>query len=266
MSDTTTTEKTRTNTQKPRRLLTQNSQLRAEGIFNFSLPAWAGRFADGSTYNACPEAGACAKLCYARVGTYRFPVVLAAHERNMWMTMHALADWETQMAEEIRHKRFRGKWIRLHDSGDFHSDEYLEAWLRIMRDAPEDTWFYCYTKSVSMFRRLVEPNPPKNFLWCYSLGGMEDHLLVLEGDRPDRHAEVFPSAEEVEAAGYTDQTESDLLSVLSESPKVGIPANRIPALLKRQGSETFGSLQRALDKKIAEKRKRAAARAHHLAS
>ncbi|MFJ8752279.1 hypothetical protein ACIREO_23530 [Streptomyces sp. NPDC102441] len=263
MSNNTTTGKPRANTQKPRRLLTQNSQLRAEGIFNFPLPAWAGRFKDGSTYNACPGAGACAKLCYARVGTYRFPSVLAAHERNMWLTMHALADWEAQMAEEIRHKRFRGKWIRLHDSGDFHSDEYLEAWLRIMRDAPEDTWFYCYTKSVSMFRRLVEPNPPKNFLWCYSLGGKEDHLLDLE---VDRHADVFPGVAEVEAAGYTDQTESDLLSVLSESPKVGIPANRIPMLLKRQGDETFSSLQRALDKKIAEKRKRSAAGGLDLAS
>ncbi|MGW1616034.1 GP88 family protein [Streptomyces sp. NPDC002285] len=209
---------------KPRRwLLTQNRQLRAEGIFNFPLPAWAGRFSDGSTYNACPEAGACAKLCYARVGTYRWPVVLAAHERNMWMTMHA--------------------------------HEYLEAWLRIMRNAPEDTWFYCYTKSISRFRRLVEPNPPGNFLWCYSLGGKEDYLIDLE---TDRHADVFPGIEELEAAGYTDQTDSDLLSVLSESPKVGIPANRIPMLLKRQGEESFSSLQRALDKKLAEKRRRTA--------
>ncbi|GAA1309451.1 hypothetical protein GCM10009647_031630 [Streptomyces sanglieri] len=52
------------------------------------------------------------------------------------------------------------------------------------------------------------------------------------------------------AADYTDQTESDLLSVLSESPLVGIPANRIPHLLKKQGQETFGSLQRKRDKKL----------------
>lgn len=173
----------------------------------------------------------------------------------MWMTMHALDEWEAQMTEELRHRRYRGKWIRLHDSGDFHSDEYLKAWLRIMRNAPAETWFYCYTKSVSRFRRLVEPDPPENFLWCYSLGGKEDHLLDLESDR---HADVFPGVEELEKAGYTDQTESDLLSVLSESPKVGIPANRIPMLLKRQGDETFSSLQRALDKKLAEKKQRRA--------
>jgi len=40
-------------------LLTQNRELRREGIFNWTLPAWAGRFADGRTYNTCPEPGAC---------------------------------------------------------------------------------------------------------------------------------------------------------------------------------------------------------------
>ncbi|MEV5887014.1 hypothetical protein AB0L74_30835 [Streptomyces sp. NPDC052020] len=55
---------------------------------------------------------ACAKLCYARVGTYRWPVVLAAHGRNMWVTMHALDEWEAQMVEELRHRRYRGCWAR----------------------------------------------------------------------------------------------------------------------------------------------------------
>ncbi|MEU9255760.1 hypothetical protein AB0D66_28415 [Streptomyces sp. NPDC048270] len=54
--------------------------------------------------------------------------------------------------------------------------------------------------------------------------------------------------------------------MLSKSPLVGIPANRIPHLLKRQGEETFGSLQQALDSKLAEKKKRAADRSFRLAS
>ncbi|RSN19882.1 hypothetical protein DL990_40970 [Amycolatopsis sp. WAC 01416] len=47
-------------------LLRQNARLRKHGIWNWSLPAWAGRFEDGRTYNACPSAGICAKTCYAR--------------------------------------------------------------------------------------------------------------------------------------------------------------------------------------------------------
>ncbi|MFZ3491621.1 GP88 family protein, partial [Streptomyces sp. 5.8] len=169
MNSTTSPDQPHSKSPARRWLLTQNRQLRAEKIFNWPLPAWAGRFPDGTTYNACPEAGACAKLCYARVGTYRWPVVLGAHERNMWMVTHRLADWEDQMAEEIGHKRYQGKWIRLHDSGDFFSDDYLKCWLRIIRNAPSGRHFYCYTKAVSRFQRLVVPNPPENFLWCYSL-------------------------------------------------------------------------------------------------
>jgi hypothetical protein len=233
-------------------LLTQNSQLRAEGIFNWPLPAFAGRLDDGRTYNTCPEAGACAALCYARVGAYRFKTVLAAHQRNLKMILDTPQEWAQQMTAELQHKRYHGKWVRLHDSGDFSSEDYLIAWLDIMRKTPQ-VRFYCCTKAVGRFRRLVEPDPPGNFLWCYSLGGKEDHLLDPEAER---HAEVFPGTGELKAAGYSDQTESDLLAVLGPK-RVGIPANRIPHLLKRQGSETFGSLQRALDAKLAAKRQRA---------
>lgn len=153
------------------------------------------------------------------------------------------------MTEELSHKRYAGKWIRLHDSGDFFSDEYLLVWLRIMENSPGVS-FYCYTKEVSRFKRLAEGQAPDNFLWCYSLGGKEDHLLDLTSER---HADVFPDLEALIAAGYSDQTDSDLLSVLGESPLVGIPANRIPHLLKRQGKETFGSMQCARDAKLAAK-------------
>lgn len=133
------------------------------------------------------------------------------------------------MTEELSHKRYAGKWIRLHDSGEFFSDEYLLTWTRIMRNSP-GVRFYCYTKEISRFRRLVVDDAPENFLWCWSLGGKEDHLIDL---KTERHADVFPTVEALIAADYTDQTESDLLSVLSESPLVGIPANRIPHLLSR---------------------------------
>ncbi|MFF1609544.1 hypothetical protein ACFVYA_17325 [Amycolatopsis sp. NPDC058278] len=50
---------------RPARLLTQNSEMRQIGVWNWSLPAWAGRLADGRTYNTCPSAGVCAQACYA---------------------------------------------------------------------------------------------------------------------------------------------------------------------------------------------------------
>jgi hypothetical protein len=49
------------------------------------------------------------------------------------------------------------------------TDDYLRAWLQICRNRP-DVNFYAYTKEVRRFRRLVEPDPPPNFLWVYSYG------------------------------------------------------------------------------------------------
>jgi hypothetical protein len=233
-------------------LLRQNSELRREGIWNWSLPAWAGRLADGRTYNTCPEAQACVKLCYARTGTYRFRGVLAAHERNLTMLMDDMPAWEARMTQELTHRRYAaGAHIRIHDSGDFYSDDYVAAWLRIIRATPAVT-FYAYTKSIDRFRRLVEPDPPANFLWVYSLGGKEDHLIDRE---TDRHADVFTDDAAMEAAGYSSQEESDLLAVYGP-PKVGIPANNIRHLRKKQGGETFGSLQRQADDRARARRRR----------
>jgi hypothetical protein len=223
-------------------LLRQNSELRREGIFNWSLPAWAGRLPDGRTYNTCPSAGACAKLCYARSGTYRFPGVLAAHERNLMLVLDDLPGWERRMTEELTHRRYDGRHVRIHDSGDFLSPEYLAAWLRIMRATPATT-FYAYTKEVTLFREAVEPDPPVNFRWVYSLGGTQDHLVDREADR---HADVFPDEESMEAAGYASQDASDLLAVYGP-PKVGIPANNIRHLRRRQGYASFGELQEQQD-------------------
>lgn len=125
-----------------------------------------------------------------------------------------------------------------HDSGDFFSDAYLLAWLQICRDRPGNT-FYAYTKEVDRFRRLVEPNPPPNFLWVYSYGGTQDHLLKPSTDRV---ADVFPDEAAITAAGWSSQEASDLLAVLG--PRlVGIPANRIPAFIRRMDGRRFSQWQ-----------------------
>ncbi len=142
------------------------------------------------------------------------------------------------MTAELTSRRHRDAWIRIHDSGDFFSDQYLLAWLQICRDRPGNT-FYAYTKEVDRFRRLVEPNPPPNFLWVYSYGGTQDHLLDTSTDRV---ADVFPDEAAITAAGWSSQEASDLLAVLG--PRlVGIPANRIPAFIRRQDGRRFSQWQ-----------------------
>lgn len=248
-------------------LFRQNSELRADGIWNWTLPAWVTRLPDGRSVNVCPSAGACKDLCYARNGTYLFAEVLAAHQRNLMMTLDHLDRWKFSMTAELAGRKFRptgesrfdddrarldlqgwtlawanagGMAVRIHDSGDFYSDQYLTAWIDIA-ERVIDVLFYAYTKEIQRVRRIEQDRPlPDNLKIIYSLGGIDDHLLDLEHDR---HAEVFPNLEDLNAAGYTDQTANDLYCVLLSTPRVGIPANNIKHFRKRMGADTFGSLE-----------------------
>lgn len=223
---------------RPDALLTQNGELRAEGIWNWTLPAWAGRLPDGRTYNTCPSAGVCRRACYALNGTYRFPGVLARHEANLAYVLDDLPGWQRQMLDETGHRRHREGWVRVHDSGDYFSDAYLVAWLEIAWQRPAVT-FYSYTKEVERFRRLVEVGPPPNFRWVYSLGGRQDHTL---DPARDRMADVFPDEAAIAAAGWSSQDGSDLLAVTGPR-RVGIPSNNIPRYRRLLDGRTFGDWQ-----------------------
>lgn len=258
-------------------LLRQNSELRADRIWNWTLPAHGVRLQDGRTLNVCPNAGACANFCYALNGTYMFRNVRGAHERNLLMVLDHLEDWKVDMAKELSHKRFQpngiprlseyvlnlddwaeawrkagGAAVRIHDSGDFFSLEYLNAWLDIARMHPS-ILFYCYTKEVTMFREHVVGKAPTNFRWVYSMGGKQDSLIDKENER---HADVFVSLEEMEDLGYTSQEDSDLLAVFLPTNKIGIPTNNIPHFVKKMEGRSFSKLQNERDEKLKGKKER----------
>jgi hypothetical protein len=237
-------------------LLTQNSELRKIGVYNWTLPALGARLPNGEVFSTCPQAGICAQFCYARNGTYLFPAVKKRHVANLMLYLDKPDGFVGMMMTELGKPRYRGgKWVRIHDSGDFFSDEYLEMWLDIARIVPDVT-FYAYTKEVSRFKRIVErkywsvgkqdwfPWKPANFLYLYSMGGKEDHLVNKD---TDRHAEVFPSKEALDAAGYFDQEESDILAVTAPTTRIGIVANNIPHFNKKLRGRTFGSVQHDRD-------------------
>ena len=224
---------------RPKKLLSQNSELRPDGIFNWSLPAFGVRLTNGTTMNVCPNAGAFASFCYARNGTYNFSNVKGRHIANLEYILEEPEAWFNQMLEEVQKPKMAGKFIRIHDAGDFFSEKYLNLWLQIAIQTPEVT-FYCYTKEVSMFKRVVEPNCPPNFRYLYSMGGKEDHLIDKENDR---HAEVFPDDAAILDAGYSNQDASDLLAITLPSNKIGIPANNIKHFNKKMAGRTFGALQ-----------------------
>ena len=242
-------------------LLTQNHELKEIGVFNWTLPAFVVKLSNGKHFNVCPSAGVCATVCYARNGTFNFPSVKQAHVEKLEMVLNDLEGWTETMSTEVGHKRYQGKWVRIHDSGDFFSDEYLLAWLRIARENP-GVKFYCYTKEVERFRRIVENiegkydgAKPENFHYLYSYGGKQDRSL---DENTDRVADIFPSFEAMEEAGYSSQHESDLQCITNENNRVGIPYNNIPHFKKKIKGRTFQQMQADVDSKRDAKRERGA--------
>jgi uncharacterized protein YqcC (DUF446 family) len=246
-------------TTKPDRLLTQNSELRKVGVWNWTLPAHTLKLTDGSWFNTCPNAGACGRVCYAKMGTYLFSNVRRRHLQNLEYVLYN-ENWWQEMAIELDHKRFLptnkphdlphdendqwlhqwvlsgGRAVRIHDAGDFFSAEYLFDWIDIAYEH-DHILFYAYTKEVEMLKK--SSYIPKNLRVVFSYGGKQDHMIDRERDR---HADVFPTKEALEAAGYFDQSDNDLLAVVAPTNKIGIVANNLPVANKRFAGRTMSEL------------------------
>jgi hypothetical protein len=235
--------------ERPKKLLSQNSELRPDGIYNWTLPAFAIKLNNGKNFNVCPNAGACASFCYARNGTYLFKNVRGRHIQNLEYILEEPKRWFAHMYNEVNQPKMLNKYVRIHDSGDFFSEEYLKMWLLIASLTPQVT-FYCYTKEVALFKEVVEPDCPENFRYLYSMGGKEDHLINKE---TDRHADVFPDDAAILDAGYGNQDASDLLAITLPTNKIGIPANNIKHFNKKMAGRTFSTLQEERDEKISAK-------------
>lgn len=157
--------------------------------------------------------------------------------RNLLMVRNDLAGWEEAMRTELSVKKFVGAHVRIHDGGDFFSEDYLRAWLRIIQSTPGTT-FYCYTKEVKRFNSIVRPLGLNNFSYVFSYGGRQDGQIV-EGDR---RCDVFPSEELLTVAGFHDQGASDLLAIYGPA-EVGIVVNNHPGAIKSMGGKSLRELQ-----------------------
>ena len=63
--------------------------------------------------------------------------------------------------------------VRIHESGDFFSLQYLLSWVEVAQRNP-DLKFYCYSKSLQLFLNFKLPS---NFYMTASYGGKFDYLI-----------------------------------------------------------------------------------------
>ena len=81
--------------------------------------------------------------------------------------------------------------FRVHESGDFYSLEYFDAWLAVANARP-DILFYAYTKSLPFWIIRIK-DIPDNFKLVASVGGKRDELITKHNLR---NAVIVNSPEE----------------------------------------------------------------------
>jgi len=166
-----------------------------KGVYEFNLPAG----------HSCPYAVDCLSKvdretgkqmlpknkfrCYASV-VERYPAV----RNQRWSNFEAVrkmsgGELVSTLLDSIPEKAER---IRIHGGGDFFSQDYFDAWLKVARARP-DIIMWAFTKSVGFWVKRIN-EIPFNLTLQASWGGQFDVLIKRYSLKS---AKVFKSAEDV---------------------------------------------------------------------
>ena len=156
--------------------------------------------------NTCPGASACRAVCYAKQGRYIMPNVRDARMHNLaYFLKYGRAEFVLMAEQDLTRFVKRYNVVRIHDSGDFFSQDYVDAWKDIASLFPQ-TIFYAYTKSHHLD---FVTDCPANLRIVQSLGGKHDAKVNLSRS----HARIFASDAARERAGYVDGNVNDLPAI-----------------------------------------------------
>ena len=146
----------------------------------------------------CPNAcDACKYWCYAVKSEKAYPGCLPCRERNFKATMHddfveIVSTYIHNAANHYKYKAAKRIVVRIHESGDFYSQEYYNKWISIAIACSDikNVVFMAYTKSVSFVKN--GPAIPKNMVVRFSLWN----------DTPDRKGNMLAgsSADDIATA------------------------------------------------------------------
>lgn len=123
----------------------------------------------------CPYATPhCKGACYALKAEKQYPSCRESRERHYLESLRA--NFVERMIFTIEahlnrpaYQKAKRVVIRIHESGDFYSREYLEKWVAVARhfEGNKKVVFACYTKSLPFFVGIDIPAnmPARSSLW-----------------------------------------------------------------------------------------------------
>ena len=111
----------------------------------------------------CPfRSRGCERVCYATKGNHVFPSVKDSRERSHAETLRA--DFSDAMIYTIQYYKTTRRYknavmiVRIHESGDFYSVQYLRKWIQIWKASEQidGVQFTTYTKSFPFLLMLTD--------------------------------------------------------------------------------------------------------------
>ena len=116
----------------------------------------------------CKKDLACHGYCYAKKAEIQYPATKIARARNYIASQNPT--FTADIIEILKTRR--NKVVRVHESGDFYSIDYIRRWYLIAKMLPNYT-FYAYTKREDLFSQIPPRWKPANFTLIYSLDGID---------------------------------------------------------------------------------------------
>lgn len=116
--------------------LIQKGNSKLHNMYMFNLPA-----THAICNRMCPG-------CYAAREQTRFPAILTARESRY--TASIAPTFASTIVSEINSLRTKPLYFRIHASGEFYSQAYIDSWYTIASSFPSIT-FYAYTKRLAHF-------------------------------------------------------------------------------------------------------------------
>jgi hypothetical protein len=162
------------------RMSTGNRKLR--GIHTFDLPAGA----------SCLNSKDCFSTCYAMKAERLYPTARRFREQNFQMAKEEPGLLSRLLTLQIETSPI--KIIRIHSSGDFFSQGYIDLWERIVGSFP-DRVFYAYTKVGQLFDfGAIERHENFNLIPSYIEGHINFGPLEYVKDLKKRYgAHICPA-------------------------------------------------------------------------
>jgi len=136
-----------------RKILTMGNHKLGSKIATWSLPvskSVCGRVCEG---------------CYALKAQRQYPAVLPSREKKLAMSKKD--NFKDLMIKAIN--TLQPEYVRVHDSGEFYSQKYVDDWSKIAEQLPKFK-FYAYTKRLNDFD-FTKLKSQSNFVVIDSLHG-----------------------------------------------------------------------------------------------